>query len=251
MGEKEDIVQGLEEYRKKILRPARESSGEDGGLSKRIIDFVFNDSFAFLIGAAFQRGMPWERAFQIPYHIYMTGELNAIRLSTMSADELQHLLECLPVKPRYGCAKGARTLKDIANLVMKHDETGNASVVWEDVSPKEALERLQSIYGVGSGIAHMTIRILHDDWEAIRKPDQECKIDVKPDVHVRRVFKRTGLTRTEDESEAVAAARELNPDFPGELDWPAWEIGMKWCRPASPLCGDCPLMAVCPKHIYT
>ena len=92
----------------------------------------------------------------------------------------------------------------------------------------------------------MVIRILRDDWGMFR--GQEREIDVKPDVHVKRVFKRTGITQTEYESEAVTAARRLNPDFPGELDWPAWDIGMKWCRPTSPLCRDCPLTAACPKR---
>lgn len=248
MSNQVSVVAALKKYRKQELRSGLEGAREADGLSRKIGELVFTDPLAFLIGAAFQRGMPWERAFEIPYHIFIAGQLDAVRLAAMQTDDLQQLLEGLPAKPRYGCAKGARTLKDIANLVVKHDAAGNAEVVWEDVSPREALNRLQSVYGIGSGIAHMTIRILHDDWEAFTRPDQEREIDVKPDVHVKRVFKRTGLTRTEDENETVTAARELNPDFPGELDWPAWEIGMKWCRPTNPLCSNCPLSAVCPKH---
>ena len=151
------------------------------------------------------------------------------------------------IKPRYGCVKGARTLRDAANLVMRFDAGGDAGAIWDGVPPLEVQKRLGSVYGIGPGIAHMAIRILRDDWGKFR--GQEREIDVKPDVHVMRVFTRTGLTQTEDARKAVEAARELNPRFPGELDWPAWDIGINWCRPTTPLCGDCPLTVVCPKHI--
>ncbi len=193
--------------------------------------------------------MLWQKAWEIPYRIDQKGQLDASTLAAMEEPDLQRLLESLPVKPRYGCANGARTLSDAAHLVMRFDASGDASAIWDGVSPLEVQKRLESVYGIGPGIAHMVIRILRDDWEKFR--GQEREIDVKPDVHVMRVFKRTGLTPTENERKAVEAARELNPSFPGELDWPAWDIGINWCRPTNPLCSDCPLTAVCPKHIYT
>ena len=173
--------------------------------------------------------------------------MEASKLAAMEEPELQRLLESLPVKPRYGCVKGALTLRDAASLVMKFDAGGDADAIWEGVSPLEVQKRLESVSGVGPGIAHMAIRILRDDWGKFR--GQEREIDVKPDVHVRRVFKRTGLTQTEDARKAVEAVRELNPRFPGELDWPEWDIGINWCRPTNPLCGDCPQTVVCPKRI--
>ena len=225
----------------------RNQRSDKGGLPKEVGDLVYTNPFAFLVGAAFDRGMPWEKVWEIPYRIDQKGKLEPSRLAAMEESDLRRLLESLPVRPRYGCERGARTLGDVARLVMKSDPGGDASVIWDGVSPKEVQRRLESVYGVGSGIAHMTIRILRDDWGEFR--GQESEIDIKPDVHVRRVFKRTGLTQTEDGRTAVEAARELNPGFPGELDWPAWDIGINWCRPTSPLCGECPLVEVCPKHI--
>ena len=42
-----------------------------------------------------------------------------------------------------------------------------------------------------------------------------------------------GIIDGDSTTEAIRAARRLNPEFPGELDWPAWWIGQRWCRPDS------------------
>jgi hypothetical protein len=47
----------------------------------------------------------------------------------------------------------------------------------------------------------------------------------------------------------VAAAHVLNPDHPGALDLPAWDIGRRWRRPTTPDCPTCPLKRVCPRLI--
>ena len=31
--------------------------------------------------------------------------------------------------------------------------------------------------------------------------------------------------------DAIRTARRLNPEFPGELDQLAWQIGLRWCHP--------------------
>jgi endonuclease-3 len=47
--------------------------------------------------------------------------------------------------------------------------------------------------------------------------------------------------------DVVNAARQLNPEYPGELDYPAWLIGRNWCLPTNPRCKECYLNGVCPK----
>lgn len=236
-----EVVTALIEHRNKNWRSDR------GDLPKDVGDLVYTNPFAFLVAAAFDRGMAWQKAWEIPYWIDRKGKLDASLLAAMEEPDLKRLLEGLPFRPRYGSAEGARTLKDTAALVMEFG--GNAATIWENASPAQVERRLtRRIRNVGPGIAHMLIRILRDDWGEFR--GQESEIDVKPDVHVMRVFKRTGLTQAENESEAVNAAQRLNPAFPGELDWPAWDIGKKWCRPTDPQCATCPLGSVCPKHIH-
>jgi endonuclease III len=73
--------------------------------------------------------------------------------------------------------------------------------------------------------------------------------DVAYDVHLRRVFLRTGLAERDDVNHMVAVARSLYPARPGALDNPAWDIGRRWCHRTDPECGTCPLVAVCPRLI--
>jgi endonuclease III len=73
--------------------------------------------------------------------------------------------------------------------------------------------------------------------------------DIAFDVHVRRVFLRSGLAEHDDAAHMIAVARELNPGRPGALDLPAWVIGRQWCRPGVPLCADCPILSVCPRLV--
>jgi endonuclease III len=60
--------------------------------------------------------------------------------------------------------------------------------------------------------------------------------DVAVDVHVRRVFLRSGLVESDDPVSIILAARELWPDPPAALDSPAWNVGITWCRPTAPEC---------------
>ena len=48
-----------------------------------------------------------------------------------------------------------------------------------------------------------------------------------------RVFRRVGFVEGDSANEANRATRRLNPEFPGQLDWPAWRIGQQWCHAVS------------------
>ena len=211
---------------------------------------VRKDHFAFLIAVAFDRGMPWEKAWQIPTKIKIDqrGKLDPEELAEMGEDELEALLKRLPITPRYGEKQGAETLSDAARLVAQRFG-GDAKAIWRDSSPCVVERTLQEIRGIGPGIASMATRILHQEFGCFSK-EQEREIDVKPDVHLKRVFKRTGLSESDSEREVRLAARCLNPEFPGQLNRPAWWIGRNRChpRPRTPDCDHCRLDEVCAKR---
>ena len=202
--------------------------------------------FAFLVAVAFDRNMPWEKAWRIPTEIDRHGCLDPALLASKDETELIELLKGLAVQPRWGAREGARTLSDAAKLVWERFG-GDAAAIWMDASPAEVEKTLQEIHGIGAGIASMATRILYDDFGCFR--GQERQIDVKPDVHLVRVFQRLGLIDADSENKAIRAARRLNPEFPGELDWPAWRIGQLWCRPRKPDCAQCPLTGACAKRL--
>jgi len=74
-------------------------------------------------------------------------------------------------------------------------------------------------------------------------------MDIKPDVHTKRVLYRLGMSEREDEIAAIKATRRMNPSWPGALDGALWWIGRYWCRPTNPDCLRCPVNTACVKRI--
>ncbi len=50
--------------------------------------------------------------------------------------------------------------------------------------------------------------------------------------------------------EIIYKARELNPEFPGLIDFACWQLGREFCRPKFDECGcdECFMGSVCPKN---
>ena len=167
---------------------------------------IRSNPFAFLVAVAFDRGMPWQNAWQIPAEIERAGFLDPALLASMNESDLIELIDTLAVRPRYGAKQAARTLSDASRLVAG-PFGGDAGAIWNDSSPAEVEKTLQEIHGLGSGIASMTVRILRDDFGCFK--GQERQIDVKPDVHLVRVFRRIALMNGESANEATRAARRV------------------------------------------
>ena len=90
-------------------------------------------------------------------------------------------------------------------------------------SAKVVYEFLQ-FKGSGKKIATMAANILARQFKI---PFSDYySIDISPDVHILRVMRRTGLVdNNADLDSIIYKARELNPEFPGIIDFSCWEIG--------------------------
>lgn len=134
---------------------------------------------------------------------------------------------------------------------------GDASRIWADGSSGAAVaRRFLAFDGVGPKIANMAVNILIRDFGIrLTRPMP----DIAVDTHVLRVFERLGLLGRLDHSELSSTkdkqalrlqlrARELSPEWPGELDWPAWLVGRTWCHAGRPPeCRECYMRSVCPR----
>ena len=122
---------------------------------------------------------------------------------------------------------------------------GDAARIWEgSPSSAAAVRRFLEFHGAGPKIATMAVNIL---VRAFHVPLGDYRyIDISADVHIQRVMARLGFVEQGSGPDVVVyAARDLNPDFPGIFDLTLWDIGREWCRPQTPLCGDCPLKGFC------
>lgn len=126
---------------------------------------------------------------------------------------------------------------------------GDPRKIWRgqrDVS--KVKQRLMEIKSIGPQLANMAVLILARNHGLLGGKKAAKALDVKVDVHIRRVFTRGGLASPQsNDAEIIDSARRLAPDYPASLDSGAWEIGRTWCHKTAPNCSECPLSRVCPK----
>ena len=235
------IVTGLLDYGKEVdtqeLFPT---------LVPEAAELVPGDPYAFCLATCLDRGMKADVIWTIPYWMKeLLGHLDPHRIYQMPIEQLENLVNRLPKKPRYVNA-APRTIQEITRIVVEQFG-GNAADIWKSGKAADVRETFLSVYGVGRGIANMALLLIEAAY-GIRFSDLDrTQMDIKPDVHTMRVLYRLGVASGVNEDAAIAAARRLNPAYPGELDGPLWWIGRKWCRAGVPLCSACPLEEVCPK----
>jgi len=229
------------------LTPEIRSSDLFPTLEAGAAEFVAQDPYAFLLAASLDRGVPAEVIWTIPYWLYRQwGHLDPHRVRAMSNETLSEALQALPRGPRYVSA-APRTIQELTRIVV--DEfNGNARALWHGRSRAAFRQTFESVYGVGPGIANMTVQLLERAFPGeLREGGMEGS-DIKADVHTRRVLYRLGMAQRDTDPAAIAAARVLNPEHPGAIDQPLWYIGRTWCHATGPDCAACWLSDLCPRQ---
>jgi uncharacterized HhH-GPD family protein len=207
---------------------------------------VIRDPFAFLLAVIFDHGIAAERAWEAPWLLKQRlGYLDPQKVS----ESPQSVRRAVALKPALH-----RFPNNLSNWVIEAGKRvmtsygGDAGAVWSDTPRVEDVHaRLQRFKGIGQKKAAMAVEILARD---LGVPFQNLAgTEPAVDVHIRRVFLRTGLASIDSMDAILAAAKSLHPDRPGEIDYPAWEVGRNWCRPRNPSCAECAIEGACPKLI--
>ena len=175
------------------------------------------DPFAFLLAVIADMGIPAERAWALPYELRsrlgslspydLAADPQAVRAAVQESPKLHRFVNMMP-----------DWLVQAARIVVDQFG-GDAARLWSDEpTATELRRRLEGFPGIGQKKAAMAVEILARD---LGQPLRELSGgDVAYDVHLRRVFMRTGLADRDSVEHMVAVARTLNPDRPGALDLP-------------------------------
>jgi uncharacterized HhH-GPD family protein len=234
-----------------LLRFAESGAPPSEGETELTIDpgadaLIRRDPFAFLIGVIFDQGIPFERAWLAPLEltkrlghldpVRMVAEPESVRVAVQTPPKLHRFVENMPAWVVLAAKK------------VVEDYAGDAGRIWGDEpTARELQRRLTGFVGVGQKKAAMAVEILERD---LGVPIRELHgSDIAYDIHVRRVFIRTGLADQDSIEHMVEIARQVHPDRPGALDDPAWRIGKIWCHPREPDCPACVLATVCARLI--
>ena len=245
---------------KHLLVTLGEQYFAEGGKRKEPISFVNdlaidlflndleNTPHAFFLACLMDRQMKAEQAWRIPYKIKMIlGGFSIDVLKAVSLKDYQNIFETNRLH-RFNSDMAEVFYCAVQRIFQEYD--GDVSRIWAN-KPRSAKVVYDFLQFKGSGvkIATMTANILARDFHV---PFSDYySIDISPDVHVKRVMRRTGLVSRDAGNEIIIyKAREISPEFPGIIDHSCWEIGRKWCHEREkPDCEHCVIRSVCEKVI--
>ena len=225
----------------------------------QIVHFVDNDSannilndlkiypHAYVLACLMDRQIKAERAWIIPHKIYK--EVNSFKFSDLEKIPLKDIKDIFNRKKLHRFNDTMAEIFYYAIKDIRNKYKGDASNIWnKKPSSSSVVYRFLEFKGSGVKISTMAANILARQF---RVPFSDYySIDISPDVHILRVMKRMGFVPENANNDMVIyKARELNPEFPGIIDFSCWEIGRNWCKPRKPICGDCIVKDEC-KKIY-
>lgn len=224
--------------------------GADADAEKLVRDLK-NYPHAFVLACLMDRGVKEDRAWLIPKRI--RDYLGSFEFRVLSEQSLEYYHEAFATLHLHRYIKTMPTVFYRAIQKIKDDYGSDASRLWSDAPGSHQLvKRFREFHGCGQKISTMAANILARDFKVALS--DHSGIDVSADVHVLRVFVRTGLVPSvgndaQQIKQTIAKARQIHPEFPGIVDIPSWRIGREWCRPTNPNCTQCEIGDVCPKII--
>ncbi len=244
----EKIVEILIKRGKELLKkPYKKIEFTRNSDADNLLNDIKNFPHAFVLACIMDRQIKAERAWLIPYGI--SKQIGGFDFSNLLQLSLRKVKEIFKKKNlhRFNDTMAEYFYYGIQKI--RKDYNDDVSNIWKG-HPKSAtiVKRFLEFKGIGVKIATMAANILAREFK-IPMSDYIC-IDISPDTHVKRVFKRLGfIFKNASNDELIYAARELNPEYPGIFDLSCWEIGRNWCKSRKPLCGSCYLNEYCPKRI--
>lgn len=213
----------------------------------KFLNDLRNYPHAFVLACVMDRQIKAERAWMIPHEI--SKEIGGFEFSKFLSLSLKSIEKIFK-------KKGLHRFNDVmsrnfylAIQKIHEDYNDDASNIWKNrPSSATIVRRFLEFEGVGIKIGTMAANSLAREFKIPMK-DYIC-IDISPDVHVKRVFKRIGfISQNANNDELIYSARELNPNYPGIFDLSAWQIGRNYCHPQKPDCKKCYLNKYCPAHL--
>lgn len=205
--------------------------------------YVRSHPFGFLVAVILDQGVPAERAWAAPSMLRdRLGTLEPAHLVGIES-EVRAAFRRRPMPHRFPRLGADWVLAAARRVVDRY--AGDARTIWDDEPTARVLQaRFEGFAGIGQKKAAMAVEILASE-HGVTVRDMAGS-DVAYDIHVRRVFLRSGLVARDTPTAVIDAARRLHPDRPGSLDVPAWTVGRTWCRPRRPACDACPIGWACP-----
>ena len=210
---------------------------------------------AFVLGCLMDVQIDFEEAWIIPYKIYKDlGHFDIYKLKDKGLNYYKDFFNKNKLH-RFNNKKSEAFYDAIERIIKYY--SGDASKIWEN-KPSSFLvvARFLEFKGCGQKVSSMATNILANQFK-IEMSDYSS-IDISADVHVIRVMYRLEFieferyNQLENEKKkllVIHKARELNPKFPGKIDFVCWKLGKDYCHKNNPDCDKCYMNKVCAKNM--
>ncbi|MEI0557874.1 iron-sulfur cluster loop [Brachyspira intermedia] len=210
---------------------------------------------AFVLGCLMDVQIDSEKACIIPYKIYKDlGHFDIYKLKEKGLDYYKDFFNKNGLH-RFKNKKPEVFYNAIERIIKYYD--GDVSKIWENnPSSASVVYKFLEFKGCGQKVSSMAANILANQFK-IKMSDYK-NIDISTDDHIIRIIYRLGfikcekyneLTNEEKKSLVIERARELNPEFPGKIDFVCWKLGRDYCHKNNPDCDKCYMNKVCAKMI--
>ncbi|KXB09355.1 iron-sulfur cluster loop [candidate division MSBL1 archaeon SCGC-AAA385M11] len=211
----------------------------------RLLNDLEKYPHAFVLASIMDRQVKAERAWLIPFRFM--EKLESFSMETLygqTETDIKSLMNHPEPLHRFPDIMASLFFRAVQRIALKYNF--DVSQIWKKrPSSATVVYRFLEFDGIGPKIASMNANILAREFK-IEFSDY-YSIDISADVHVRRVFGRLGLTPPDATvDQLIFRARGLHPEFPGLMDFPAWEIGRKWCKARICECESCYMKDLCP-----
>ncbi|NFH17691.1 endonuclease III [Clostridium botulinum] len=218
-------------------------------ISQEAREFIVNNANAFIFGLISDQSTKAELAWSLPFRL--KKRLGHYDMHKMGSEGYEHEIEAA-IKDKPALHRYPGRIANYLYLASKHiidNYQGNGANIWSNTdSAKEIIGRLCAFKGISSKKAALGTMLLVRD-KGVYVKDAHI-IDIAYDIHVRRVFLRIGLVKSDTLEQVTEVAKLIYPDFPGKLTTPIWVIGREYCRPTNPLCDNCPISNLCERKIH-
>jgi endonuclease III len=254
------IQEGKELWDKQKLekKPIRFTAGDKLDKPLNEADLLLNDieryPHIFVLGCIMDKLKPAEDTWNIPAAVAVICGNEFSRFKDLDLKKVIKIFDegSLHVKSKMG--KNESRINVFEKQFFKgiqfinSEYQGDASNIWNDnPTSAELVSRFMEFNGVGQKISSMAARILVTQF-LVPVKDTHC-IDVPVDRHVKRIFKRMGFVKTDKDMECILFARGANPEFPGIIDHPSWNLAREICTKKNYKCDECKMGDYCPKII--
>jgi endonuclease III len=137
-------------------------------------------------------------------------------------------------------------LKSAANKIIDEYDSDSRNI-WK-VLPQDVqaiYDRFTEFKGIGDGLAKMAQFILVRNYGVAGGKANQHLMAIKPDILVRRVLHRLGLTETEKISHTISTVENIGLKSPADFDASTWVVGREYCFKTNPNCRECPIKIAC------